>query len=289
MPGSPRGRRASRGSARRRAAGRRTPPESLKRASLTKDRPSVGLAPERVSDPTTQGARRSAPGSGRCRATAVGRGARVDRRMRVGRYVGPAARSHAVHGGRDRRDGSRRIDARARTAGSRWRRGRRGSAMALMTSGTNAARVQGRGRRPTARGERAAERHGRSVQPLAGQLLGGSRIAPVVEARSLNAGEWGQLEEHRRALTAHCYRMLGSPFEAEDAVQETLVRAWRGLEGFEARAAPRHPAKVAESRETIRLAFVAALQHLPPRQRAVLILCRRRRLRAVGPPGPRGR
>ena len=148
----------------------------------------------------------------------------------------------------------------------------------------------------------------------------------------MNTGEWGQLEEHRRALTAHCYRMLGSPFEAEDAVQETLVRAWRGLEGFEARAALRSwlyriatnvcldmlkggerrarpmdlgaprspdgpigdilpdatwiepvpdrlvvtdgdPAKVAESRETIRLAFVAALQHLPPRQRAVLILC----------------
>ena len=151
-------------------------------------------------------------------------------------------------------------------------------------------------------------------------------------ATSLNVGELAQLEEHRPALTAHCYRMLGSPFEAEDAVQETLVRAWRGLERFEARAALRSwlyriatnvcldmlkgrerrarpmdlgparspdgpigdilpeatwiepvpdrlvvtdgdPAEVAESRETIRLAFVAALQHLPPRQRAGLILC----------------
>ena len=143
------------------------------------------------------------------------------------------------------------------------------------------------------------------------------------------------LEGHRRELTAYCYRMLGSGFEAEDAVQETLVRAWRGIESFEARAAlrswlyriatnvcldmlrgpqrrarpmdlgpsattesvvrgglpprlPEHawvqpvpdvrvlpdgdPAEVAAGRDTVRLAFVAALQHLPPRQRAVLIL-----------------
>src|SRR2546423_1713663 len=142
-----------------------------------------------------------------------------------------------------------------------------------------------------------------------------------------------QLEQHRRELTAYCYRMLGSPFEAEDAVQETMIRAWRGYERFEGRAALRSwlyriatnvsldmlgnkerratpmdlagawdpdgpigrqlpevtwieplpdrlvvapegdPAEVAVARETIRLAFVAALQHLPPRQRAVLILC----------------
>jgi RNA polymerase sigma-70 factor (ECF subfamily) len=141
-----------------------------------------------------------------------------------------------------------------------------------------------------------------------------------------------QLEQHRRELTAYCYRMLGSPFEAEDAVQETLLRAWRSLDRFEGRAALRSwlyriatnvcfdllngrerrarpmdlgparepvesnlnvlpevtwiepvpdsvvapesdPADVAVARETIRLAFVAALQHLPPRQRAVLILC----------------
>ena len=141
-----------------------------------------------------------------------------------------------------------------------------------------------------------------------------------------------QLEQHRRELTAHAYRMLGSAFEAEDAVQETMLRAWRSFEGFEGRAALRSwlyriatnvcldmlggrerrarpmdlgaastadtalgeplpettwilpmpdghvmpagddPAEVAETRETIRLAFIAALQHLPPRQRAVLVL-----------------
>jgi RNA polymerase sigma-70 factor (ECF subfamily) len=142
-----------------------------------------------------------------------------------------------------------------------------------------------------------------------------------------------QLEQYRSELKAYCYRMLGSPFDAEDAVQETFIRAWRGFERFEGRAALRSwlyriatnvsldmlngkerrarpmdlgparepvesnlhtmpevtwiepvpdslvvapegdPAEVAQSRETLRLAFVAALQHLPPRQRAVLILC----------------
>jgi RNA polymerase sigma-70 factor (ECF subfamily) len=142
-----------------------------------------------------------------------------------------------------------------------------------------------------------------------------------------------RLEQHRAELTAYCYRMLGSPFDAEDAVQDTLVRAWRGLDRFEGRSALRSwlyriatnvcldmlggkerrarpmdlgparepvaanlnalpettwiepvpdalvsardadPADVAASRETIRLAFVAALQHLPPRQRAALLLC----------------
>jgi RNA polymerase sigma-70 factor, ECF subfamily len=146
-----------------------------------------------------------------------------------------------------------------------------------------------------------------------------------VEGSATVAPEFGQLEQHRRELTAYCYRMLGSPFEAEDAVQETLLRAWKNLDRFEGRAAlrswlyriatnvcldmlngrerrarpmdlgpaqepvaanlntlpevtwieplPIDPAEMAESRETIRLAFVAALQHLPPRQRAVLILC----------------
>src|SRR5437764_3838829 len=130
----------------------------------------------------------------------------------------------------------------------------------------------------------------------------------------------GQLEQHRTELTAYCYRMLGSPFEAEDAVQDTFVRAWRGFDRFEGRAALRSwlyriatnvcldmlsgrerrarpmdlgparepvesnlsmlpevtwiqpvpdrlvvpdgdPSEVAVARETIRLAFVAALQH----------------------------
>jgi RNA polymerase sigma-70 factor (ECF subfamily) len=133
-----------------------------------------------------------------------------------------------------------------------------------------------------------------------------------------------QLEQYRSELTAYCYRMLASPFEAEDAVQETFLRAWRGFERFEGRSAFRSwlyriatnvcldmlsgrerrarpmdlgparepveanlntlpevtwlqpiptPEEIAETRETIRLAFVAALQHLPARQRAVLILC----------------
>jgi RNA polymerase sigma-70 factor, ECF subfamily len=133
-----------------------------------------------------------------------------------------------------------------------------------------------------------------------------------------------QLEQYRGELTAYCYRMLASPFEAEDAVQETFLRAWRAYDGFEGRAALRSwlyriatnvcldmlngrerratpmdlgparepveanlnvpsevtwiqplpdPAEEAVARETVKLAFVAALQHLPPRQRAVLILC----------------
>jgi RNA polymerase sigma-70 factor (ECF subfamily) len=139
-------------------------------------------------------------------------------------------------------------------------------------------------------------------------------------------------EQHRRELTGYCYRMLGSAFEADDAVQETMVKAWRNLDGFEGRSSlrswlyriatnvcldmlrgrqrrarpmemgpsgtnesfagatlPEHawltpipdsrvlpeggdPAELAEAKESVRLAFVAALQHLPARQRAVLIL-----------------
>ena len=140
-----------------------------------------------------------------------------------------------------------------------------------------------------------------------------------------------ELDRHRRELTGYCYRMLGSAFEAEDAVQETMLRAWRAADRFEGRSTLRSwlfriatnvcldmlrgrgrramamdlgpagaadsyggttlaeqawispvpdatvapggdPAEVAEWRDTVRLAFVTALQQLPPRQRAVLIL-----------------
>src|SRR5512144_2836003 len=60
-----------------------------------------------------------------------------------------------------------------------------------------------------------------------------------MEASSAAAPALVELERHRAPLIAHCYRMLGSPFEAEDAVQETLLRAWRGRERFEGRSALR--------------------------------------------------
>ena len=136
----------------------------------------------------------------------------------------------------------------------------------------------------------------------------------------------GLVEPHRRELRVHCYRMLGSLEDAEDLVQETFLRAWRHLGGFEGRSSLRawlykiatnacldaldgrarrvlppdlrppagadadlpprtdvawlqpfpdqllEPADAVVARETIELAFLAALQHLPPAQRAVLIL-----------------
>jgi RNA polymerase sigma-70 factor (ECF subfamily) len=141
-----------------------------------------------------------------------------------------------------------------------------------------------------------------------------------------------RLEKHRTELTGYCYRMLGSSFEAEDAVQDTMVRAWRSYEKFEGRSSlrswlyriatnvcldmlsagnkrarpmdlsestplaqaaltprPDHtwlepmpdarvlpttqdPAEAAVAKESVRLAFMAALQQLPAKQRAVLIL-----------------
>jgi len=148
-----------------------------------------------------------------------------------------------------------------------------------------------------------------------------------------------QLEHHRGELTGYCYRMLGSPFDAEDAVQETMLRAWRAHERFEGRSSLRSwlysiatnvcldmlhgagrrarpidlgpasepvlsnlterpeaawiepipdallssgsdPAEATLARETVRLAFIAALQHLPSRQRAALILCEVLRFKA---------
>jgi RNA polymerase sigma-70 factor (ECF subfamily) len=144
-------------------------------------------------------------------------------------------------------------------------------------------------------------------------------------------GMSAQLEQHRAALTGHCYRMLGSIVDADDAVQETMVRAWKSLDRFDGRASLRtwlyriatnvcldsltergrrerpvdarpagtvddplgelprthwlepvpdvqalpsdaSPAELAMLRQSIRLAFVAALQHLPPKQRAVLLM-----------------
>ncbi len=155
-------------------------------------------------------------------------------------------------------------------------------------------------------------------------------------------GDSAELETYRRELTGYCYRMLGSAFEADDAVQETMLRAWKGAAGFEgrsslrswlyriatnvcldvlrgdrrralpmdlgpssppvesllrpwpaediwvtpipdARVVPEHgdPAEIAAVRDSVRLAFVTALQHLPARQRAALILCEVLRLPAA--------
>jgi RNA polymerase sigma-70 factor, ECF subfamily len=150
----------------------------------------------------------------------------------------------------------------------------------------------------------------------------------------LDPGLRSAFEEHRRALTGYCYRMLGSPSEADDAVQDTLLKAWQSYDRFEGRSSVRSwlyriahnvcidmhrspqrrarpmemgpsqrtadvvlgpqleehlfvqpvrdeevldldgdPADVATARESIRLAFVAALQHLPAKQRSALLLC----------------
>ena len=156
-------------------------------------------------------------------------------------------------------------------------------------------------------------------------------VASMVRARRASSDVAAELEErledHRAALIGHCSRMLGSRVEAEDAVQETLIRAWCGHDRFEGRSALQSwlyriatnvcfdhlagrgrrahpidfgpggsvdalldperlapttgapafeaadPADVAISREEARIAFVAAVRRLPPRQRAVLFLC----------------
>jgi RNA polymerase sigma-70 factor, ECF subfamily len=146
----------------------------------------------------------------------------------------------------------------------------------------------------------------------------------MVDVATAESATSEALEQYRRELTGYCYRMLGSAFEAEDAVQETMLRAWRSIDRFEGRSALKSwlyriatnvcfdalsgrerrarpmdlgpaqeplfenlaelpevtwitplptPDELAEQRESLRLAFVAALQHLPPKQRAALILC----------------
>src|SRR5438270_14099662 len=72
-------------------------------------------------------------------------------------------------------------------------------------------------------------------------ISAGTRSMSFVEQATTRSapGHEAQLEQHRRELTGYCYRMLGSPFEAEDAVQETMLRAWRSLDRFEGRAALR--------------------------------------------------
>src|ERR671911_254470 len=103
---------------------------------------------------------------------------------------------------------------------------------------------------------------------------------------------------YRRELQTHCYRMVGSLHDAEDLVQETMLRAWRRLGGFEGRTSLRRwlytiatidwlepypdsllpdpaladPQARLDLRESVGLAFLAAVQHLPPRQRAMLLL-----------------
>src|SRR5665213_1713499 len=64
-------------------------------------------------------------------------------------------------------------------------------------------------------------------------------MGSVSSSSTTSTPAFGELEAHRRELTGHCYRMLGSPFEAEDAVQDTLLRAWRSIDRFEGRASVR--------------------------------------------------
>src|ERR1700681_2759931 len=77
------------------------------------------------------------------------------------------------------------------------------------------------------------------LRPVAASADDVVRMEAMTGTALANPPAFEDLERHRRELTAHCYRMLGSPFEAEDAVQDTLLRAWRALDSFERRASLR--------------------------------------------------
>ena len=166
-------------------------------------------------------------------------------------------------------------------------------------------------------------------RPLSEALRRLGRVS-LLAADGADADFSAVAEPYRRELLAHCYRMTGSLHDAEDLVQETLLRAWKAYDRFEGKSSlrtwlhriatntcltalegrgrrplptglggdpsdptgelverrevpwlqplpqaaddPADPSAVVESRESVRLAFVAALQHLSPRQRAVLLL-----------------
>src|SRR6516225_105715 len=76
-------------------------------------------------------------------------------------------------------------------------------------------------------------------------------MAEVAETSLTEPGLEARLEAHRRELTAYCYRMLGSPFEAEDAVQDTFVRAWRAYDKFESRERRARPMDLGPAQEPI--------------------------------------
>ncbi len=260
-------------------------------------------------------------------------GRRLHRRRRCGERPRQRDARDGPRGGRGARRGGR-VDGRHRPhrARPRHRPARRRADRRVRASDARGGRDQcgrrpRRRRRPASAGD--ADRHHRSDHPGTRGLRRSRMSETTTTPTPLD-----RLEPHRRGLMAHCYRMLGSAFDADDAVQETMVRAWRGLDRYEGRgpfeawlyriatnvclnmlrgrsrralpmdlgpaASPEagvglarpgatwvgpvpdalvrapagqlDPAEAAIEHESLRLAFVTALQRLPPRQRAALIL-----------------